>query len=109
MEILIVENGGRIGTLDDPKLTHILLDKRDISRRKELSAQTSKSVATLVRVVSAILTPCRPKRRYLVLADFIPGCIAENTLLDEPGEGYHYYFARAFLTRIIDSICSLMS
>jgi DNA ligase-4 len=47
MAKLITENGGRIGDLDDPKLTHILLDKRDVSRRKELSSRTSKSVFAL--------------------------------------------------------------
>lgn len=41
MANVITENGGRIADLDDPKLTHVVLDKRDISRRKELIARTS--------------------------------------------------------------------
>lgn len=41
MSNLITENGGRVADLDDPKLTHVVLDKRDISRRKELIARTS--------------------------------------------------------------------
>ena len=43
IEELIVSNGGRVtADLDDPKLTHVILDKRDTSRRKELIARTSK-------------------------------------------------------------------
>lgn len=38
---LIRDNGGRIAGLDEPKLTHVVLDKRDISRRQELIKRTS--------------------------------------------------------------------
>ena len=41
---LIIDNGGRIVSLDEPKLTHVVLDKRDISRRLELMKRTSRSV-----------------------------------------------------------------
>lgn len=44
VEDAIVANGGRIVDLDEPKLTHVVLDKRDISRRKELMKRTSKLV-----------------------------------------------------------------
>ncbi|KAJ3559037.1 hypothetical protein NM688_g581 [Phlebia brevispora] len=63
---LITENGGRIVGLDEPKLTHIIVDKRDISRRVALIRRTSK-----------------PKRRHLVLSEFIHACLDEDTLLDE--------------------------
>ncbi|KAM5533834.1 hypothetical protein V8D89_012497 [Ganoderma adspersum] len=63
---LIQDNGGRIAGLDEPKLTHLVLDKRDVSRRQELIKRTSK-----------------PKRRHLVIAEFIEVCIEEGTLLDE--------------------------
>ncbi|KAH9000515.1 ATP dependent DNA ligase domain-containing protein [Lactarius akahatsu] len=63
---LIEDNGGKIVNLDDEKLTHIVLDKRDDSRRRELMKRTSK-----------------PKHRNLVLSDFIEACIEENTLLNE--------------------------
>ncbi|KAH9852184.1 DNA ligase 4 [Lenzites betulinus] len=66
MAKLIVDNGGRVTDLDDPKLTHVVLDKRDISRRKELIARTSE-----------------PKRRHLVISDWVDACVAEETLLDE--------------------------
>ncbi|KLO08051.1 DNA ligase 4 [Schizopora paradoxa] len=66
IEDIITENGGRIVALEDPKLTHVVIDKRDDSRRKELSKRTS-----------------TPKRRQLVVSDFIHACIDENTLLDE--------------------------
>ncbi|KAI0629298.1 DNA ligase 4 [Trametes polyzona] len=66
MAKLITDNGGRIADLGDPKLTHVVLDKRDISRRKELLARTS-----------------RPKRRHLVISDWVDACAAEETLLDE--------------------------
>jgi DNA ligase-4 len=38
---LIVDNGGRIAELDDAKLTHVVLDKRDDTRRRELMKRTS--------------------------------------------------------------------
>ncbi|KAL4250333.1 DNA ligase [Abortiporus biennis] len=63
---LIVDNGGRIVDIDEPKLTHIVLDKRDTSRRIEHSKRTSK-----------------PKRRNLVVSDYIQACLDEETLLDE--------------------------
>ncbi|TBU42396.1 DNA ligase 4 [Dichomitus squalens] len=63
---LIESNGGRVTDVDDPKLTHVVLDKRDISRRQELIKRTSK-----------------PKRRHLVIAEFIEACLEEETLLDE--------------------------
>lgn len=39
---LITENGGRVVDLNEPKLTHIVIDKRDDSRRLELMKRTSK-------------------------------------------------------------------
>jgi len=63
---LITENGGRVVDLDEPKMTHIVLDKRDTSRRIELGKRTSK-----------------PKRRNMVISDFIQACLDEETLLDE--------------------------
>ena len=33
--------------LDDPKLTHVVLDKRDTSRRKELIKRTSQYVIVI--------------------------------------------------------------
>lgn len=63
---LITEHGGRVVDLDEPKLTHVVVDKRDVSRRLELMRKTS-----------------TPKRRYLVVAEFIQACLDEETLLDE--------------------------
>ncbi|KAG1849416.1 ATP dependent DNA ligase domain-containing protein [Suillus subalutaceus] len=62
----ILENGGKIVALDDPKLTHIVLDKRDDSRRLTLMQRTS-----------------RPKRRRLVISDYVTACLEEESLLDE--------------------------
>jgi len=62
----IVENGGKIVDLDDPKLTHVVLDKRDVSRRIHLMQLTSK-----------------PKRRRLVISDYVQASLDEETLLDE--------------------------
>lgn len=58
--------------MDDPKLTHVVVDKRDTSRRKELIKRTS-----------------TPKRRHIVLSDFVNACIDEETLLDEDGTYYY--------------------
>ncbi|CAL1714652.1 unnamed protein product [Somion occarium] len=63
---LITDNGGKVVDLFNPKLTHIVLDKRDISRRVDLMKKTSK-----------------PKRRNLVISDYIEACLDEGTLLDE--------------------------
>jgi len=62
----IEENGGKIVDLDNPKLTHVVLDKRDVSRRITLMQRTS-----------------QPKRRRLVISDYIQACLDEETLLDE--------------------------
>ncbi|KZT65040.1 DNA ligase 4 [Daedalea quercina L-15889] len=64
--VAIKNNGGRIADLDEPKLTHVVIDKRDTSRRLELLKRTSK-----------------PKRRHLVISEFIRACLDEGTLLDE--------------------------
>ncbi|KAL1676611.1 DNA ligase IV-like protein [Schizophyllum commune] len=64
----IESNGGRVVDLSEPKLTHVVLDKRDLSRRIDLMRRTSK-----------------PKRRHLVLTAYIDACLEENTLLDEDG------------------------
>ena len=41
---LITDNGGKVVDLVEPKLTHVVVDKRDVSRRLELMKCTSKSV-----------------------------------------------------------------
>lgn len=48
LSVLIRENGGRIVDLDEPKLTHIIVDKHDDSRRLELIKRTSKSVSSII-------------------------------------------------------------
>lgn len=48
LSVLICENGGRIVGLDESKLTHIIVDKRDDSRRLELIKRTSKSVPSII-------------------------------------------------------------
>jgi DNA ligase-4 len=82
---LIEDNGGKIVDLDDRKLTHIVLDKRDDSRRRELMKRTSKYVHIHFRFLAVLKRICRPKHRNLVLSDFIEACIDENTLLNEAG------------------------
>ena len=85
MAKLIEDNGGKIVDLDDGKLTHIVLDKRDDSRRRELMKRTSKYVDMHIRFLAVLKRICRPKHRNLVLSDFIEACIEENTLLNEAG------------------------
>lgn len=86
---MIISNGGRVAGLDDPKLTHIVVDKRDASRRQELMKRTSKYVAeTRPSHDPHLIFACvvRPKRRHLVISEFITACLEESTLLDEDGE-----------------------
>jgi hypothetical protein len=33
----------------------------------------------------------RPKRRRLVISDYVPACLEEESLLDEEGEGLSRY------------------
>ncbi|KAJ7252709.1 DNA ligase 4 [Mycena haematopus] len=66
---IITKHGGKVVDLAEPKLTHVVIDKRDDSRRVELMKRTSK-----------------PKRRHLVISEFIQACLDESTLLDEDGE-----------------------
>ncbi|KAF9499593.1 ATP-dependent DNA ligase [Pleurotus eryngii] len=63
---MITENGGRIVGIDEPKLTHVVVDKRDDSRRVALMSRTSK-----------------PKRRHLIISEYVQACLDEATLLDE--------------------------
>jgi DNA ligase-4 len=83
-------NGGRIVDVDEPKLTHVVIDKRDDSRRLDLIKLTSKSVSCL-RILPCInMENHRPKRRHLVVSEYIQACLDEQTLLDE--EGKHVAF-----------------
>ncbi|KAJ3711055.1 ATP dependent DNA ligase domain-containing protein [Lentinula raphanica] len=63
---VIIEHGGRIVGLDEPKLTHIVIDKRDTSRRVELMKRTA-----------------IPKHRRLIVSDYVQACVDEATLLNE--------------------------
>ncbi|KAH7325206.1 ATP dependent DNA ligase domain-containing protein [Rhizoctonia solani] len=63
---ILVHGGAIASSLSDPRLTHIVLHELDKSRRIELIRRTSK-----------------PKRRHVVLTDFISTCVSESTLLDE--------------------------
>ncbi|KIJ55330.1 hypothetical protein M422DRAFT_57814 [Sphaerobolus stellatus SS14] len=62
----ILKYGGKIVDLNNPKLTHVLYDKRDESRRVELTRRTAK-----------------PKRRHVILSDWVSASIEEGALLDE--------------------------
>lgn len=87
MSTIIIENGGKIVDLDEPKLTHIVLDKRDDSRRLELMKRTAKSVYSLpLKNNPYMCCHFRPKRRHLVISDFLQACLDEGTLLDEDGK-----------------------
>lgn len=55
---LIEDNGGKIVDLDDGKLTHIILDKRDDSRRRELMKRTSKYVHVHFRSIAVLIRIC---------------------------------------------------
>lgn len=86
---LIVDNGGKIVGLDEPKLTHVVVDKRDESRRLELIKRTSKSVRPLEAVTTSLTwLNCRPKRRHLVISEYIQASLDEATLLDEDGMSF---------------------
>ncbi|KAF8582783.1 DNA ligase 4 [Ramaria rubella] len=63
---MIIECGGEIVDIDDPKLTHVLYDKRDESRRVQLLRKASKT-----------------KRRYVLMTEWVKSSIAEGSLLDE--------------------------
>ena len=55
---LIVDNGGQIAELEDAKLTHVVLDKRDDSRRRELMKRTPKYVHMhLLHLIPLFLLP----------------------------------------------------
>ncbi|KAF8518045.1 DNA ligase 4 [Hysterangium stoloniferum] len=62
----LVKYGGIIVDLDDPLLTHILYDRRDDSRRIQLMRRTSK-----------------PKRRYVIMTEWVGLTIENGALLDE--------------------------
>jgi len=89
VEALISSNGGRVAGLDEPRLTHIVVDRRDASRRLELMKRTSMYVVETQPfwdVHLIFVCAVRPKRRHLVISEFITACLEESTLLDEEGE-----------------------
>ena len=51
---MVTDNGGKIVGLDEPKLTHVVIDKRDESRRLELIKRTSKFVRFLEFVTHSL-------------------------------------------------------
>ncbi|THU99099.1 ATP-dependent DNA ligase [Dendrothele bispora CBS 962.96] len=65
----IKKYGGRIVDLNEPKLTHIVMDKRDVSRRRELRKRTSE-----------------PKYRHLILSSWVDSCVEMHTLINEEGK-----------------------
>lgn len=88
VEKLITENGGRLGDLNEPKLTHVVLDRRDESRRLELIKRTSKYVefCSVDRARAPDRFYTRPKRRHLIISEYILTCLDEGTLLNEEGK-----------------------
>lgn len=82
----IMGNGGKIVDLDDPKLTHVVVDRLDATRRLKLIERTSKWVR-LFRLLDTSTEYCeRPKRRRLVIGEWIRDSLEEGTLLDEEGK-----------------------
>ncbi|KAF7972746.1 hypothetical protein HWV62_17106 [Athelia sp. TMB] len=73
---MITENGGRIVELDEPKLTHVVIDRLDTTRRSKLIERTS-------QFVSYISLRVRPKRRRLVIMEWLKDSLDEGSLLDE--------------------------
>jgi len=63
---IITENGGKIVDLNESKLTHVVVDRLDATRRVKLIERTS-----------------QPKRRRLVVTEWIRDSLDEGTLLDE--------------------------
>lgn len=62
VEKLIKENGGKVtNDLSAPKLTHVVIDKRDDSRRLELMKRTSKYVY-LLAIDSKLTERCVGRR-----------------------------------------------
>lgn len=86
IETLIVENYGKVtSNLEDPKLTHIVLFKKDLGRRVELMRKTQKYVLTCHLWLECIGLRFifRPKLRHLVLTTFVKMCVQEESILDE--------------------------
>ncbi|KAG8787200.1 DNA ligase (ATP) [Serendipita sp. 397] len=84
---LVTKYGGRVTSdIQDPKLTHVILDNDDLSRRKTIFGLTSKG-----------------KFRRLVISEYINACVQERTMINEEGE----WIVRSFLSwlnEIIDFI-----
>ena len=77
------ENGGTVtADLNDPKLTHIIVDDDDSGRYAELSRRTSQYVHCLHRLAKLI---SRPKRKHIVLPSWVEECLDEETLMNEDG------------------------
>lgn len=85
--------------MDEPKLTHVVIDKRDASRRVELIGRTSQYANPYGLLIYLLTSLNRPKRRHMVISEFIQACLDEDTLLDEDGMLSHFiYLCHLYLT-----------
>ena len=64
---LITDNGGKVVDLVEPKLTHVVVDKRDVSRRLELMKRTSKSVTFTPNLSHQIDKECQGPSDVILL------------------------------------------
>ena len=64
---MITDNGGKVVDLTDPKLTHVVVDKHDVSRRLELMKRTSKSVTFTSNLSHQISEECQGTSDVILL------------------------------------------
>jgi len=60
------DNGAEIVSLDDPRLSHIIFDPDDTSRRLQIRKRV-----------------CRGVERYMIVVGWVEACLEELTLVDE--------------------------
>lgn len=80
-------NGGRItDDVDDPALTHIIMDDDDSGRYVQIMRRTSKYVVPLWSGGAWSGADPRPKHKHIVLPSWVTESLDEETLMDEDCE-----------------------
>ncbi|KAJ3791527.1 hypothetical protein GGU11DRAFT_694398, partial [Lentinula aff. detonsa] len=81
---VIIGHGGRIVDLDEPKLTHVVINKRDTSHWMKRNLNVC--VCFLLCFLFLNKMGHRPTHQCLIVSDYVQVCVDEATLFNEEGE-----------------------
>ena len=86
-------------------MTHIIVDKRDDSRRVELMKRTSRCLLLSSTDCIVLMSDSSPKHRHVIISEYISACLEEKTLLDEDGRHIGFRFVCGFTEYYNQNLC----